>query len=208
MKFRLLPRDERFFELFIALAQHGVDGSRILAQLFSRRDAERWQLVETIKGLEYAADDVTHELINRIDRSFITPFDREDIHMLASRLDDIIDHIDGTAARVKIFRADAVPDGAVLIAEVIHRMTMEVLRAARALESGPPAEVLAACREIKRLEEEGDDLYQLWLGRLFDNDPDPITVIKWKELYDILESTLDVAEDAANVLESVTLKHA
>ncbi len=208
MKFRLLPRDERFFELFIALAQHGVDGSRILAQLFSRRDAERWQLVETIKGLEHAADDVTHELINRIDRSFITPFDREDIHLLASRLDDIIDHIDGTAARVKIFRAEAVPDGAVLIAEVIHRMTMEVLRAVRALESGPPADVLASCREIKRLEEEGDDLYQVWLGRLFDNGTDPLTVIKWKELYDILESTLDVAEDAANVLESVTLKHA
>ncbi len=208
MKFRLLPRDERFFELFIALAQHGVDGSRILAQLFSRRDADRWQLVETIKGLEHAADDVTHELINRIDRSFITPFDREDIHLLASRLDDIIDHIDGVASRVKIFRADAVPDGAVLIAEVIHRMTMEVLRAVRALESGPPAEVLASCREIKRLEEEGDSLYHAWLGRLFDNGTDPLTVIKWKDLYDILESTLDIAEDAANVLESVTLKHA
>jgi predicted phosphate transport protein (TIGR00153 family) len=206
-KLRLLPRDERFFELFIDLAQHSVDGSRHLAELFSRRDPERWQLVDTIKGLEHSADDVTHELTSRLDRSFITPFDREDIHLLASRLDDIIDHIDGTASRTRIFRAESVPDGAVLIAEVIHRMTREVLRAVKALENGPPGEVLSACREIKRLEEEGDSLYHHWLAKLFDNGTDPLTVIKWKELYDILEATLDVAEDAANVLESVTLKH-
>ena len=208
MALRLLPRDERFFELFIALAQHGVDGARHLNELLTRRDPERWQLVETIKGLERAADEVNRELITRLDRSFITPIDREDIHLLASRLDDIIDHIDGAASRVRIFRAGATPDGAVLIAEVIHRMTLEVLRAVRALENGPPADVLASCRTMKMLEEEGDHLYQDWLGRLFENGADPLTVIKWKELYDILEATLDVAEDAANVLESVTLKNA
>ncbi len=208
MALRLLPRDERFFELFTALAEHSVAGARHLAELLTRRDPERWQLVQTIRGLEEAADDVNREIVARLDRSFITPFDREDIHALASRLDDIIDHIDGTASRVRIFRAEQTPDGAVLIAEVVHRMVQQVMRAVRALEAGPGAEVLAACREIRQLEEEGDLLYQEWLGRLFDNGTDPLTVIKWKELYDILEATLDVAEDAASVLESVTLKHA
>ncbi|HRP07640.1 MAG TPA: DUF47 family protein [Gemmatimonadales bacterium] len=208
MAIRLLPRDERFFELFSSLAQYGVDGARPLAELLARRDAGRWQLVETIKGLESAADEVNRELIERLDRSFITPMDREDIHQLASKLDDIIDHIDGTASRVRIFRAEETPDGAVLIAEVIHRIGLEVVRAVRALEDSHHAEVLAACREVRNLEKQGDDLYQEWLGKLFENGADPLTVIKWKELYDILEATLDVAEDAAGVLESVTIKNA
>lgn len=203
----MMPRDERFFELFTALAEHSLAGARLLAELLTRRDPERWQLVETIKGIEREADDINRELIARLDRSFITPFDREDIHELAGKLDDIIDHIDGTASRVRIFRAEETPDGAVLLAEVVRRMVVEVVRAVRALEEGPPSEVLAACARIKTLEEEGDELYQKWLGKLFDNGSDPLTVIKWKELYDILEATLDVAEDAANVLESVTLKH-
>jgi predicted phosphate transport protein (TIGR00153 family) len=207
MPIRLLPRDERFFELFTSLAQHSVDGARHLAELLTRRDPDRWQLVETIKGLERAADEVTLELVTRLDRSFITPFDREDIHLLASKLDDIIDHIDGTASRVRIFRAEETPDGAVLIAEVIHRMVLEVVKAVRALEADRAADVLTACREIRKLEEEGDALYQEWLGKLFTNGAEPLTVIKWKELYDILEATLDVAEDAAGVLEQVTLKH-
>ncbi len=207
MAIRLLPRDERFFELFARLAQHSVDAARHLVELFSRRDDDRWQLVDTIKGLERAADGVTHELITRLDRSFITPFDREDIHLLSQKLDDIIDHIDGTASRSRIFHTTDVPEGAVLLAEVIHRMAGEVLRATQRLEKGPPADVLLSCREIKRLEEEGDALYQRWLGQLFEGGHDALTVLKWKELYDILEQTLDVAEDAANVLESVTIKH-
>jgi predicted phosphate transport protein (TIGR00153 family) len=208
MAIRLLPRDERFFELFTSLAEYSVDAARHLSELLTRRDPDRWQLVETIKGLERAADDVNRELVARLDRSFITPLDREDIHSLATRLDDIIDHIDGVAARVRIFRAGDTPDGAVLIAEVVHRMVLEVVRAVKALEDERHAEVLASCRTIRKLEEEGDALYQEWLSRLFDNGADPLTVIKWKELYDILEATLDVAEDAAGVLEQVTLKHA
>ena len=207
MAIRLLPRDERFFELFTSLAEYSVDAARHLSELLTRRDPDRWQLVETIKGLERAADDVNRELVARLDRSFITPLDREDIHSLATRLDDIIDHIDGVAARVRIFRAGDTPDGAVLIAEVVHRMVLEVVRAVKALEDERHAEVLASCSTIRKLEEEGDALYQEWLSRLFDNGADPLTVIKWKELYDILEATLDVAEDAAGVLEQVTLKH-
>jgi predicted phosphate transport protein (TIGR00153 family) len=207
MALHLLPRDEKFFELFTDLANKSVEASRHLMELFSRRDESRWEVVEIIKGLEHEADEVTHTIVKRLDRSFITPFDREDIHELASRLDDIIDRIDGTARRAKIFHIDDVPEGALLLAEVVHRMSVEVLAAVRTMERGPAAVTLGSCREIKRLEEEGDGIYHQWLARLFSERTDPIEVIKWKELYDTLEKTLDSAEDAANVIESVTIKH-
>jgi predicted phosphate transport protein (TIGR00153 family) len=204
---QLLPRDERFFELFTALATTAVNGAQNLAEMFRRTDEDRWKLVEVIKGLEHDGDDVTHAIVTRLDRTFITPFDPEDIHELASRLDDIMDRIDSTARRARIFRIGEVPEGALLLCDAIHRTTMQVLVAVEALKDGPSATVLAACREIKRLEEEGDAMYYLWLGRLFEDHHDALSVIKWKELYDTLEKTLDSAEDAANVLESVTIKH-
>lgn len=207
MALHLLPRDEKFFELFTDLANKSVEASRHLMELFSRRDEDRWELVEVIKGLEHEADEVTHTIVTRLDRSFITPFDREDIHELASRLDDIIDRIDSTARRAKIFHIADVPEGALLLAEVVHRMSVEVLAATRTMERGPAMVTLGSCREIKRLEEEGDGIYHQWLARLFSERTDPIEVIKWKELYDTLEKTLDSAEDAANVIESVTIKH-
>jgi hypothetical protein len=207
MALRLLPRDERFFDLFTALAKTSVDGSRHLAELFRREDEDRWQLVEAIKRVEHDADDITHSIVTRLDRTFITPFDPEDIHLLASRLDDIMDRIDSAARLTRIFRVAEVPEGALLMCDAIHRTTQKVLIAVEALKDGSSETVLAACREIKKFEEEGDALYYLWLGRLFEDRHDAITVITWKELYDTLEKTLDSAEDAANVLESVTIKH-
>ena len=120
MALHLLPRDEKFFELFTDLANKSVEASRHLMELFSRRDEDRWELVEVIKGLEHEADEVTHTIVTRLDRSFITPFDREDIHELASRLDDIIDRIDSTARRAKIFHIEDVPEGALLLSEVVR----------------------------------------------------------------------------------------
>lgn len=207
MALRLLPRDERFFELFVIIASKTVEASRHLIELFTREGEGRWSAVELIKSLEHEADETTHAIVTRLDRSFITPFDREDIHTLASRLDDVIDRIDSVARRSRIFRIDQVPEGAILLSEVVHRAAVELLRAVESLEKGPPSTVLAACRDIKRLEEEGDALYHAWLERLFEPGADPLLVIKWKELYDTLEKILDSAEDAANVLESVTIKH-
>ena len=207
MAFRLLPRDERFYELFTRISTVTVTAAGHLAELFRRTDDERWQLVEAIKGLEHEADDITHEIVTRLDRTFITPFDPEDIHELASKLDDIMDRIDSTARRARIFRVEEVPEGAQLLSEVIHRTTAQVLAAVEALQTEDTAAILTACRLIKGLEEEGDAMYYQWLGKLFEDKHDPITVITWKELYDTLEKTLDSAEDAANVLESVTIKH-
>jgi predicted phosphate transport protein (TIGR00153 family) len=204
---RLLPRDERFFDLFTAAATLNVEAAKHLQELVKSEGDHRKYLAESIKRLEHEADGITHEVITRLDRSFITPLDREDIHLLASRLDDILDRIDGTARRIQIFRSGPAPQGILVIAEVVLRSTERILEAVRVLNNGRAPVVIAACTEIKRLEEEGDFTYHEWLGRLFDEEKDPITLIKWKEIYDTLEKTLDQAEDVANVLESIAIKH-
>jgi uncharacterized protein Yka (UPF0111/DUF47 family) len=118
-----------------------------------------------------------------------------------------MDMIDGIARRSQIFKLGPSPAGAVHLADVIRRAVAQLLDAVRVLGDGRPRTVLAACVEVKRLEEEGDALYHDWLGRLFDETNDPVRLMKWKEIYDSLERTLDVAEDVANVLESVVIKH-
>ena len=204
---RLMPRDERFFELFTSVATLTAEAARILLDLFKAPPEKRNYLVESIKKLEHQADGITHELVTRLDRSFITPLDREDIHFLASRLDNVIDQIDGSARRTAIFRTEQAPQGAIILAEVIARATEQVLAAVKVLEKGKTPVVIQACVEVKKLEEEGDAVYTEWLGRLFDEEKDPIALIKWKEIYDTLESTLDQAEDVANILESIAIKH-
>jgi predicted phosphate transport protein (TIGR00153 family) len=205
---RLLPRDEKFFDMFSAVAGITVESAALLQELLRADPPRRTAIVDQIKRLEHQADQVTHEVVTRLDRVFITPLDREDIHLLASRLDDVIDLIDGTARRLQMFRAGKAPEGAVFMAEVIGRAVDQLQVAVRSLEKNKGGTVLEACVQVKRLEEEGDSLYHEWLGRLFEGDPDPLNVIKWKEIYDNLEKTLDDIEDAANVLESISIKHA
>ncbi len=204
----LLPRDQRFFELFIAVAERSTEAARQLEALLKAEPERRNALVDSIKRLEHECDGLTHEVITRLDKSFITPLDREDIHELASGLDDVIDLIDGLSRRVRIFHIDDSPQGAILLAGVIIRACEQLLLGVRGLaKPGKGDGVLAACVAVKRLEEESDSLYHEWMGKLFEGSPDPVQLIKWKELYDTLEKTVDIIEDAANVLESISIKH-
>jgi uncharacterized protein len=205
---RLLPRDEKFFDLFTSVATVTVEAARMQQELLRTDPSRRGVIVDQIKRLEHQADQVTHDVVSRLDRVFITPLDREDIHSLASRLDDVMDLIDGTSRRLYIFHAGIAPEGAMLIADVIVRATEQLLVAVGALEKNKNGTVLNACVQVKRLEEEGDSLYHQWLAKLFEGQPDALTVIKWKEIYDNLEKTLDYIEDASNVLESISIKHA
>ena len=205
---RLLPRDEKFFDLFEAVAQLNVEAAKLLQELIMAPADRRRPLVDSIKKLEHQADEATHEVVGRLDRTFITPLDREDIHMLASRLDDVMDLMDGTARRVQMFHAGNAPDGAVQMADVIRRACEVLLTGVKHLEDSKNGSVLDACKKVKLLEEEGDSLYHEWVGKLFEGTPDALLVIKWKGIYDNLERTLDQAEDVANVLESVFIKHA
>ena len=204
---RLLPRDGRFFDLFTQVATLDLEAAKHLKELFAGPADNRAYRVDAIKRLERDADALTLELVTRLDKSFITPLDREDIHMLASRLDDVLDRIDGIARRTQIFRTEDPPQGVILLADVIVRTTEQLLAAVQVLENGKAPVVIHACGQVKHLEEEGDAIYGEWLGKLFDTEENPITLMKWKEIYDTLEKTIDQAEDVANVLESVAIKH-
>jgi predicted phosphate transport protein (TIGR00153 family) len=202
---RLLPRDEEFFDLFVQVADRNKEAAQLLRDLFDVAPERRTPIVERMKRLEHEADQVTHEVVNRLDRTFITPLDREDIHQLASDLDDVMDVMDGTARRAQIFHLGVAPPGVRQLTEVIQRMVTVLAEGVGRLKQGD--DVMKYCVEAKKLEEEGDAIYHEVLGQLFEREKDALEVIKWKEIYDNLERTLDEAEDVANVLESITLKH-
>jgi predicted phosphate transport protein (TIGR00153 family) len=201
-----MPREEEFFDLFTEVASRNSQAAGKLRELFEAPAERRTPIVEAIKRLEHECDQITHEVVNRLDRTFITPLDREDIHALASDLDDVMDAIDGTARRAQIFHLGDAPEGVKQLAEVISRMTAVLGEAVGRLKKGD--EVMKYCVEAKTLEEEGDAIYHESLGQLFEREKNAIELVKWKEIYDNLEQTLDQAEDVANVVESITLKHA
>ena len=203
---RLLPRQEEFFDLFIAVANRNKEAAGRLRELFAAPPDRRAVHVQAIKQLEHEADQVTHEVVNRLDRTFITPLDREDIHLLASDLDDVMDAIDGISRRAQIFHLGTTPPGVMQLVDAIERMVAVLAEAVAKLKKGD--DVLKHCIEAKKLEEEGDTIYHEMLGDLFAKETNALEVMKWKEIYDHLERTLDQAEDVANVLESITIKHA
>jgi uncharacterized protein Yka (UPF0111/DUF47 family) len=190
--------------MFAALASKITAAARLLHSLFQEPDRLS-DHVAAIKDLEHEADILTHDVIARIDKSFITPIDREDIHLLASRLDDVIDLIDGTARRAHMFRIREVRQCALDLTIILVRASETVEGAVTSVKK--PRIVVEANRKVKQLEEEGDGVYHEAMGRLFDGEPDALDVIKWKELYDTIERAIDQCEDVANTLESISLKN-
>jgi hypothetical protein len=206
VRLRLLPRDEEFYDLFVEVARRTEEAAVLLRELLTGRPERANYCADAIKRLENEADEVTHEVVRRLDRTFITPIDREDIHLLASDLDNVIDRIDGTARRARIFRLGPAPEGIDELCRLVERITHEVHLAVTKLRT--KNDVMEHCIAAKRLEEEGDIVYHDMLGRLFDRETDPVRIIKWKEIYDTLEHTIDEGEDVANDIESIVLKHA
>jgi uncharacterized protein len=202
---RLIPRDEQFFDLFNQLAEHLKTAAGLLNELFAEphRTAE---LVKQIKDVEHQADVLTLSINTRIDKSFITPIDREDIHLLASRLDDVIDRLDGTARRVVMLHINEVREPAKQMANVICEAAEHIAIAVIAIKR--PSEVSAQATKIKKLEEEGDAIYHDAVGALFSGTPDPIEVIRWKEVYETLEIAIDLCMGVANAVHSISIKNA
>lgn len=202
---RILPRDEKFYEMFTELAKRLTGSANLLHQMF-QKPGDLDSAVSKIKGLEHEADNLTHDIIDRIDRTFVTPFDREDIHELASELDDVIDLIDGAARRAQIFRIQRTRPAAVVLAEVLSRAGTTVEEGVRNMKNAK--RVYGVSEKLKVLEEEGDAVYHQAMGALFAEGGDVLEVIKWKDLYDKLEDALDRCEDVGNVLQSIALKNA
>jgi uncharacterized protein Yka (UPF0111/DUF47 family) len=204
VRFRLIPREEKFYADFIHLADELVGGARLLDQMLAS-DPPTWERAREIQEVEHRCDTITHDIIKRLNKTFVTPLDREDIHGLARSLDDVIDAIDASASVLRRYRIDHVRYGARELARIISNATEQVRHGVAALERRKGVHALTI--EINRLENEADGVHDEALRRLFEEAGDPLLVMKWKEVLDLLEHATDCCEDVANVLEAVVVKH-
>jgi predicted phosphate transport protein (TIGR00153 family) len=204
MAFSLVPKEERFFEEFISLSEQIRSGARLLKEMLEGDSPDMAQ-VSAIKEVEHACDRSTRAIIDRLNRTFVTPLDREDIHALASKLDDVMDAIDGAASVMRLYKIDRVRAGARRLAQIILLSVDRLTEAVTALSKRTGVIELAA--RVTQLEEEADRVHQDAIVELFDQERDPIVVIKWKEILDFLEAATDRCEDVANLLEGVIVKH-
>jgi len=205
VRWRLLPRDEAFFESFVQTAAE-IRSAAVLFQEMVAPDEPLWDRAARINEIEHRCDDLTRDILLRLHRTFVTPIDREDIHAMALALDDVADAIDDCAKLMQLYRLDRVRPGVRDLARILVEQTGHVQKAMEALRDkkliSEPTEA------IDRLEHDGDVAYQESIVKLFDNEKDPIQVIKWKELYGYLEAATDRCEDIANVLDGISVKHA
>ena len=204
--FRILPREEKFFDLFEQQSSHIVSAARVLEEL-TVNYADAKAAAQKIKDLEHAGDSLTHEIVRRLNTTFITPIDREDIYAMAGRLDDVLDLIDAVADRLALYKIAAPTEGCVVMAKIIVKTAEETDRAVRCLRT-LSAYYHKHAVEVNRLENEADRLLRDQLAILFEGSTDAIEVIKWKELYETMESVTDRCEDVVNVIEGIILKMA
>ena len=203
--FRLLPREEKYFEMFNRQAAYVVEAADQLHQLFDDF-ANREVYVSRITEIENQCDEVTHQIIKKLNQTFITPIDREDIHALAGGLDDIVDAIEYTARRVILYRIGESTDYARNMTGVLRQLSNALETGVKALETeGQTA--MKSCVDIHRLESEGDVFHRSAIDSIFATETDALKVIKYKELYEKLERAMDRCEDVANVIEAVVLKN-
>jgi predicted phosphate transport protein (TIGR00153 family) len=205
LRFRLIPRNEDFYAQFVTLATQLRVGAGLLEEMLAP-DPAIWDKAEEIKEVEHKCDHLTHQIISRLNTTFVTPIDREDIHTLAKSLDDVMDAVDACAKVIRLYKIGTVRYGARELAHVVSLSVDQVKHALEALDK--KTGVAQRAVEINRLENEADRIHEEALRRLFDEERDPIMIIKWKEILDFLEDATDRCEDVANVLEGVVVKNA
>ena len=204
-RFSLIPREEKFFSEFVGLAEELRKGARMLKQMLASSPPDVSK-VEEIKAIEHACDRITRSIIDRLNRTFVTPLDREDIHALAGSLDDVMDAIDAASAVVRLYKIQNVRAGARRLADIIVESADLICEGMSALGNDSKA-VLEYAARVNQLEHEADRVHQDSIVELFDQEKDPIAVIKWKEIFDFLEAATDRCEDVGNLLEGVVVKH-
>jgi predicted phosphate transport protein (TIGR00153 family) len=201
----LLPKEEQYFDLFTQMTLYIVEAAGELKQMLADKEQNYKEYSQRIKRLEHACDELTHTISTKLNKSFITPFDREDIYLMSSALDDIVDLIDDAARAFIIFDVGEIRHYARDFAGVIERMAEQLREIVGTLQK--PKNITQRLIEIHRLENDGDDIYHAAVAELFHDERDPMNVIKWKEIYEKLEAAVDRCENVANIIESVIIKH-
>lgn len=205
----LLPHDDHFFELFNKLAQTIVEAAETLRKLPSQAKSERDATVSRIKELEEKADSITHEIYTELNKTFVTPFDREDVHLLASTLDDVLDYIDGSAKRFHLYKIKKNSVDIQRLTDVIYHAVLEVQRGVLLVaDMRRSDELQQILHKINQFENDADDIFDQAIAELFEKETDAIELVKTKEVLVNLETTTDKCEDVANVLETLFIKHA
>ncbi len=202
---RLIPREVKFFTMFAEMSGNLIQGAQLLRAILG--DFENVEVrVQQLKEIEHRGDEITHAILTKLNQTFITPFDREDIHRLAASMDDVLDFLYAAGERLVMYKITHAPAAAAALADLVIRQSEQISKAVSLLEKHD--HVLDYCVEINRLENEADRVAREAIAALFEREKDPIALIKIKELYEVLERASDKAEDVANVLESVVLKSA
>jgi uncharacterized protein len=204
--FQLIPREVKFFDLFDQQSQNIIKASQLLRELVNNF-ADARAKAHAIKEVEHQGDQITHEIVRKLNTTFITPLDREDIHDLATRLDDVLDFIEAVAERLVLYRIKETTSACRAMADVIVQISLAMDRAIKCLRTMDPGFHEHAV-EVNRLENSADNLLRDSLAALFEENGDPIEVIKWKEIYETMETVTDRCEDVANVIEGIILKMA
>lgn len=203
--FGLIPKDEKFFQMFKEMTANTIKGAELLKEMIDDFEDPAGSQ-RRIKDAEHKGDSLTHDIIKKLNKSFITPFDREDIYSLASKLDDIMDLIDASSQRMVMYNVEKPTPESKQLAFIILK-SCQALDKAVALLGGKLEPIAEYCVEVNALENEADRVCREAISRLFDEEKDPIQLIKWKEIYETLERATDKCEDAANILESVVVKN-
>jgi predicted phosphate transport protein (TIGR00153 family) len=206
----LIPREKKFFPLFDKAAENLVAISTLLEKMVNTNDPEqRKAMIREIERMEHHGDTVCHEIFNELNSTFITPFDREDIHALNTALDDIIDYVHGSAKRIDLYQINELTPSIKKLSELILQASIELNVAVRELRNmKKPGKIKEACVRINSIENHADDIFDTAIARLFEEEKDAIKVIKMKEVLSNLETATDMCEDAANVIETIIVKYA
>jgi predicted phosphate transport protein (TIGR00153 family) len=208
MAWNLIPKEEKFFELFEAQAAHNVAAAKVFREMALKWSRETASF-DRLRDIEHEADMTCHEIYDKLNRTFVTPFDREDIRELASELDTVTDLIESVGQRMYLYQIDKSNEDLVRLTDILWQCTETVRKAIAELQSPEKSRrVLDYCIEVNRLENAGDQALGAAIGRLFQGKPDPLEVMKWKEIFETVEEAIDKCEDVAHTLETILVKQA
>ena len=203
----LIPKDEKFYDLFEELADKIVEGGKMFTDILNNYEQSEAKIAK-LKEIEHEADIITHQTYEKMHKTFLTPLDREDIYNLVNKMDSVLDMIEAAAVRMQLYKIKKPADEIKELARILNEAVCRIKKIVHSLRDKKKyKEILEDCVEINTLENEGDIVLRMTMARLFEREKDAIELIKWKEIFERIEESIDVCEDVSNIIEGIVLKH-